>query len=241
MTPSVIEKVTIVLVRPKYAENIGSAARAMKNMGLKHLVLVTSDRPDPEKMKRTATHEAAELIETIQYVDNVNDALAPHTFVAGTTARLGKKRGAIITPARLAEKIGTLSENDSVAILFGPEDRGLSNTDLELCDILVNIPTRDFTSINLAQAVMILSYELSKTSATPSHKPRLSNKAELQIMYENLNALLLEIGLHNPENPDLWPGRFRSFFSRFGLRAKEVALVREMITHVKKKKVKGER
>lgn len=227
-------QISIVLVRPKYAENIGSTARAMKNMGLENLLLVTSERPDLEKMKKTATHEAGEVIEKIRYFEDLEEAISPCTFVAGTTARLGKKRNSIITPSKLAERVGLLSEEDHIAILFGPEDRGLANSDLNLCDALVNIPTVDFTSINLAQAVMIICYELSKTKGTPRQKPRLASKAELLLMYESLDRLLEEIGLHNPENPDLWSGRFRSFFSRFGLRAKEVALVRELLKHIDK-------
>jgi len=132
------------------------------------------------------------------------------------------------TPKRVAEALVNISQNNQVGILFGPEDRGLSNRELRHCDALVTIPTATFSSINLAQAVMILAYEifLASTDQPKAFVPRLANRDELEAMYEHLTETLAKINFINPENPDYWMTSVRRFLSRIGLRAREVKLIR---------------
>jgi len=222
------ENITIVLQRPRYPENIGSAARAMCNMGFTRLIVVEHDIWDEARIRRLATHAAASVVDTIQRFDSLDEALAPFSHVVGTTARLGGQRPVIKSPELLARNLISISRINPVAILFGPEDRGLTNDDLKHCHQLVNIPTVDFTSLNLAQAVMVVCYCLSTAGQTssPTHTPRLAKRIELDQMYEELTATLIQIGYMNPENPGYWMTRIRRFFSRLSLRAGETSIIR---------------
>ena len=122
----------------------------------------------------------------------------------------------------------SLSRENTIAIVFGPEDRGLSNEDLRLCHELVNIPTAEFSSLNLAQAVMVICYELY-TAGRPSgepNAPRLATRHELDGMYDQLREILVRINYINPENPDYWMNKIRRFFTRLQLKAGEVSIIR---------------
>ena len=222
------DNITIVLQRPRYPENIGAAARAMCNMGLTRLIVVDPDRWDDARIRRLATHEAGSVVDRIRRVYSLDEALAPFGHVVGTTARLGGQRPVIKSPEVLARRLIPISRNNPVAILFGPEDRGLTNDDLKHCHQLVNIPTVDFTSLNLAQAVMVVCYCLSTAAQTgpADFTPRLAKRIELDRMYEELTASLVQIGYMNPENPDYWMIRIRRFFSRMSLRAGETSIIR---------------
>lgn len=241
-SPIPTKKIAIILVRPRYPENIGSAARAMKNMGFSELILINPEEPDQERMRKTATHHAASIIDTLTIHDSLEEVLKPYTFVAATTTRKGKKRHGLITPLTLVERVSALSTDDKVAILFGSEDKGLTNEELRFADALVNVPTMDFSSINLAQAVMLLCYELSRTPPSEKKNPlRRANKQEIGKAYEAVEDLLHAIDLHNPENPDHWPARFRNLLSRAGLRAGDTSLLLDFIgkTMKKLKEAKG--
>ena len=222
------DNVTIVLQRPRYPENIGSAARAMANMGFTRLTVVEPGIWDEVRIRRLATHAAASVVDAIQRFDSLADALAPFGHIVGTTARLGGQRTVLKSPDRLADTLISISRHNPVAILFGPEDRGLTNEDLKHCHQLVNIPTAGFTSLNLAQAVMVICYCLSTAQkADPtSFTPRLAKRIELDLMYTELTDALLRIGYVQPDNPDYWMIRIRRFFSRLQLRAGEVSIIR---------------
>ena len=223
-----LEHITIVLKQPRYPENIGAAARSIRNMGIKKLVVVDPENYDVEKVLKLATHEAADIVEQIEICSDIKTALASFSYVAGTTARLGGERQVVISPSRLAEMLIPISKKNRIAILFGPEDKGLLNEDLRLCHALVNIPTAQFSSINLAQAVMILCYELFKASTSGEHRftPRLAERHELDGMYEQLKEILVRIDYINHENPDYWMNRLRRFFNRIQLRAGDVSIIR---------------
>jgi tRNA/rRNA methyltransferase len=223
-----LNHISIVLNRPKHPENIGSAARAIKNMGLNQLIVVDPEKFDKEAALKLATHAAADVVEQIFFEKDLKTALSQYHYVAGTTARLGSQRQAIIKPSEFAEQLITISNENRIAIVFGPEDRGLTNEELRLCHTLVNIPTADFSSINLAQAVMIICYEIFNTSQKPgkSFTPRLANRHELDGMYDQLKEILVIINYIQPDNPDYWMNKMRLFFSRIPLRAREVSIIR---------------
>ncbi|MBC2712616.1 MAG: RNA methyltransferase [Desulfosarcina sp.] len=229
MTVSITrDNIAIVLQRPRFPENIGSAARAMCNMGFTRLIVVNPDIWDEERIRRLATHVAGAVVDKIQRFDSLDEALAPFGHVVGTTARVGGRRPVIKSPEFLARNLISLSKNNPVAILFGPEDRGLTNDDLKRCHPLVNIPTVGFTSLNLAQAVMVVCYCLSTAGLTdpPDFTPRLAKRIELNQMVDELTAALVQIGYMNPENPDYWMARIRRFFSRLPFRSGEVSIIR---------------
>lgn len=219
---------TVVLVGTRYPENIGAAARAMRNMGIEKLVLVDPQNPDPVRISKMATHAALTVVERMKVYDDLKTALANFNYVVGTTARLGGQRKVVSSPAKLAHRLISLSRQNQVAILFGPEDRGLTNENIRLCDILVNIPTAEFASLNLAQAVMVMCYELFGFSRDrpAEFTPRLANRHELEAMYEQLKDVMMRISFINPANPDYFMGNLRHFGSRMQLRAKEVSIIR---------------
>ncbi|MCF8067600.1 MAG: RNA methyltransferase [Desulfobacterales bacterium] len=223
-----LENIAIVLQQPKYPENIGSAARAMRNMGIRELIVVNPDNLDMDKVLKLATHEAADIIEAMKVHSDLVEALAPFNYVAGTTARLGGERQVVNKPAKLARQLIPISQDNKIAILFGSESRGLINEDIRLCHALVNIPTNDFSSLNLAQAVMVMCYELfqASTEENLSFSPRLANRFELDNMYEQLKDVLIKISYMQPDNPDYFMKNFRQFFTRLQLRAKEVGIIR---------------
>ena len=223
-----LDNISIVLHKPRYSENIGAAARAILNMGIQNLIVVAPPQFEKSKALKLATHAAAGIIEELKIYDQLEDALASFQYVVGTTARLGGQRQVVSTPRTLAERLIPISQNNRIALLFGPEDKGLSNIEIRACHALVNIPTADFASINLAQAVMILGYELYL--ATQAEKeafvPRLASRHELDGMYAQLKEILVRISYINPENPDYWINNLRHFLNRYGLRAREVSIIR---------------
>ena len=230
-----LDNIAIVLCRPRFPENIGAAARAMRNMGLDELVVVEPENCDGNRVLKMATHAAAEVVERMEIAATLADALAPFHFVVGTTARLGKQRQVIESPALLAEMLVPVSQENRIAIVFGSEDRGLTNADLRLCHRLVNIPTAQFASLNLAQAVMIVCYELfcARPKERAEHVPRLASRHELDGMYEEVKDILLRISFIQPDNPDYWMNRIRHFFTRMQLRAREVSIIRGICRQIR--------
>lgn len=223
-----IDNIHIVLIEPQIPENIGAVARAMSNMGVKHLILVKPKNLDLQRIHKTATGHSTNIIDKITVKDNILDAISPFQYLAGTTARTGSSRPAMTDPRRLAGDLIPISVNNPCAILFGPEDRGLSNEHLRYCHTIVTIPTSEFWSLNLAQAVMIICYEIYLASREPMEEtvPRLANRFELEGMYGHAKDVLKKIGFLNPQNPEHWMMNVRRLCNRFPLRAKEVRTIR---------------
>ena len=229
-----LNNIAIVLTGTRYPENIGAAARAMLNMGIERLILVGPQNFDLARINKMATHAASVVVERLKVYDTLKEALAGFNYVVGTTARLGGQRKIISSPAKLAQKLAPLSEQNRIAVLFGPEDRGLSNVDIRSCHTLVNIPTAEFSSLNLAQAVMVTCYELFRFSLDKPGEfaPRLANQHELDAMYDQLKDVLMRISFINPDNPDYFMNNLRHFFIRMQLRAKEVQIIRGICRQV---------
>jgi tRNA/rRNA methyltransferase len=229
MPAAVIQKnISFILSRPRYPENIGAAARAMRNMGFEQLIVVAPQNYDMSRIQKMATHAAIEVVEQMQVYEDLQAALGPFNFIVGTTARLGGQRQLVGSAASLAQKLAPISEQNRVGILFGPEDRGLTNEDIRLCHELVNIPTAEFSSLNLAQAVMVVCYELRRYNQ-PGGKtfvPRLASRHELEGMYAQLKDILVRISYIQPDNPDYFMNNLRHFGTRLKLRAKEVSIIR---------------
>lgn len=229
-----LENISIVLHKPKFPENIGSSARAMKNMGIKDLLVVDPDDFDLTKIEKMATHAAKDVVDNIRRFDTLEDAIGNFSYVVGTTARVGKNRQVIHDPAELAKSLIPISVNNKIAIIFGREDRGLESNDVMLCHSLLNIPTHGFSSLNLSQAVMVVCYELFKAKGELSKDflPALATRFELEQMYGHLKDMLIKIDFIQKDNPDYWLNNFRAFFSRLPLRAKEVRIIRGVCRQV---------
>ncbi len=223
-----LDNIHIILVEPQIPENIGSVARAMTNMGITHLVLVNPKNCDLSRVLKMATGSSVDVIEEMEVYDDLGEALGPFQYVVGTTARLGTRRPAMADPRHLARDLIHISQKNRVGILFGPEDRGLSNDQLRYCHKIVTINTASFSSLNLAHAVMIVCYEIFMASPGPDSTPlpRLANSFELEGMYDHIRNVLMKIGFLNPQNPEHWMMNIRRFLSRLSLRAREVKIIR---------------
>ncbi|MFH1480166.1 MAG: RNA methyltransferase [Pseudomonadota bacterium] len=223
-----LENISIILIQPQIPENIGAVARAMHNMGLHHLVLVDPKNCDLSRILKMATGTSIDIIEEMELHEEVISAIGAYQYVVGTTARTGTHRPAITTPRLLADDLIAISENNRVAILFGPEDRGLSNDHLRYCHSIATIPTAHFSSLNLAHAVMIVCYEIFQAIRETDTKPlpRLADRFELEGMYAHLKDALTKIGFINPQNPEHWMLNIRRFLSQLPLRAREVRIIR---------------
>jgi len=225
------KNISIVLYKPKYAGNIGSVARAAKNMGISNIIVVGKADFDREEMQQRSTHLATDVLDQIQYFERIDEALGSFNYIVGTTARLGKARGPFIAPRAAAQDIAGISQKNKVVLLFGPEDTGLANEELRLCNAVVTIPTsRKFTSLNISHAVMVLCYEIfiasSAVTAVKEVAPKLALSSELEGMYGQIKTLLADIEFLNPENPDYWMMHLRRFFGRASLLSREVKIIR---------------
>lgn len=234
-------RISIVLLRPKYPENIGSAARAAFNMGVGRLVVVGSPLKDLEPALKTATHKAAHLVEAICYHDRLVSAVDEYALVVGTTARRGRQRMPAAMPSQLAELILPQLAEGSVALLFGPEDKGLSNEDLTVCGLVATIQTAgQFSSMNLAQAVAIVCYELHQgflrlegQAEQGLYRPRTASQHELLPMFaaaiSAFQALDRASGL---AQVDMRLRHLRSAAVRCGMSAREAKLLKDFCRQV---------
>lgn len=222
-----LDQVAVVLFRPRLAENVGAVARAACNMGLKRLIAVQPQDLDFERMAMMATTSGVALLSRMEVHDDLAAALAPFQYVVGTTARLGGVRQEYFTPREMGQKLIDLSAYNDIALLFGPENFGLTNEELPFCHALVTIPTADCSSLNLAQAVMVLAYELhTAVTARPHFAPRLANTQETESMYAMLQATLMKINFISHQNPEHWMFNVRRLFYRHGLRAREAQVIK---------------
>jgi len=226
-TSNNIKNFSVILFEPQYPENIGAAARACKNMGVPNLISVRPLNPDKERMLKMATHESAELIEAMPVFDSLEDAIKDINYIVGTTARTGRQRGPYYTPREIAANLVTISQNNKIGILFGSERTGLTNHELRLCQDIIHIPTAEFTSINLAQSVMIICYEILMAHSRIEYPfPRLATSVEKEGMFEHIEELLIKIDFILPENPEHWMRSIRQFFGKLDIKAKEIKLIR---------------
>ncbi len=223
-----LENITVVLHEPRIPENIGAAARAICNMGISNLVVVNPQNYDTGRIRKMATTAALDIVENIKIFNTLEEALAEFNWVVGTTARTGSHRPTIRNPRELAEEIVDISQNNRVALLFGPEDKGLTNRELRYCHTAVTIPTGECTSLNLAQAVMVICYEIfvADKDLSPPFTPRLASFYELEGMYEHLKEVLIKIDFIDPKNPEYWFQNIRRFLSRLKLLSREVKIIR---------------
>ena len=227
--PSLLDHIAIVLVRPKYPENIGAAVRAAWNMGITRLIVVAEEYPDHARMAKMATRNAAHLLDSMEFHQNLADALQPFSQVIGATARKGKHRIRANSPREIMNRIFPLLPENQIAFLFGPEDSGLSNDDLQFCQLLSAIPTADFSSLNLAQAVAIHCYEIyhavihDQKDIIPA--PKIANSVELENMYTIISKTLLKADLLDHNNQNYYMRKIRQFFGRIQVKSGEAKMI----------------
>lgn len=215
---SPLKNIRVVLVGTLYSGNVGSVCRAMENMGFHDLVLaaprICDDGNDAERM---AVH-ATDLLKTARRTETFEEAIADCSFVVGTTARGGLYRQHVKTPREHAPELLKLASQGKVALVFGREDKGLSNEEIMRCTHLIRIPVDpDYTSLNLSQAVLICCYELY--TATGSYVPPVE-KSEPAVMARKIRLMdiwremLLEVGFMKEDKADHMMQGIQRIFSR---------------------------
>ncbi len=225
-----LSNISIVLVRPSVPGNIGSVARAMKNMGLSRLKLVSPADPlGPES--RMMAVSAFDVVERSTIYDSVEDALAEEQVVAGTTSFRGRKeRTRIEAPRGIAGRLLEAAKSQRVAVLFGPERSGLNEAELALCQHLLSIPAApEFPTLNLAQAVLIVCYEFytrAQDAASEAGIPSLAAQEELSGMYDHLERTLVNIGFLSTSNPGHIMRSIRRILSKSEMTSRDVRILR---------------
>ncbi len=219
-----LANIRIVLVEPQHSGNIGAVARAMKNTAFNRLTLVNPADHLAMEARMMAMH-AFDILQQAQIVPTLTQAVDDAGFVVGSTRRLGKTRQAHLSPRAIAPMLLELAHSNPVGLVFGREDRGLTNEELERCHELITIPAHpEFASLNLAQAVLLVCYELYVATVTETRPTplRLATVAELERLYIRMQAVLWRVGFLHGSNPDRMMRYFRRFFSRQGLRSRDV-------------------
>ncbi len=223
----------VVLVETSHPGNIGATARAMKNMGLSQLRLVKPKQfPSGEASARASG--AADLLHKATVYDSLPEALAPMAMVVGASARQRKDRQNMLTPPKAAERLWHLAQRQPVAIVFGREDSGLTNEELDQCHYLSHIPTSaDYSSLNLAQAVQIYAYEIFNHSnqQTPLTRPglTLASKDALEGLFNHAERALASIDYFDNPNRVKILRRLRQMTYKAQLTPEEVQILRGML------------
>ena len=231
--------IRIVLVGTTHPGNIGAVARAMKNMGLSDLALV-NPKTFPHAKATARASGAVDVLKNATVVESLAEAVDDCVFVAGASARARSLSWPTLEPRECAAKFQTLLSEGPVAAVFGPEKSGLSNSDLDLCDVLLTIPTNpDFSSLNLAMSVQVLSYELrmAEQGGEPGVYERdtpLATSDELEHFYKHLEDVLTDIDFLDPDNPRHLMRRLRRLFIRAEVDKNEINILRGVLTAIEK-------
>ena len=232
-----LSNIRIVLIQTSHPGNIGSTARAMKTMGLSDLCLVNPKRfPDPQA--NIMSSNAEDILEAATVVDNLQQAVADCHIIIGTSARHERTLAwNTFNPRHCGEFVGNnLADNKKIALVFGRERSGLTNEELSLCHHLVHIPTNpDYSSLNIAAAVQILSYECrmgSEDIQASSHNlnEEIISAKEMDGFYQHLEKTLIEVEFLDPDNPRYLMPRLRRMYGRIEVTRSELSLLRGMLS-----------
>ncbi|HEY9017080.1 RNA methyltransferase [Thiomicrospira sp.] len=229
-----LANIKIVLVETSHPGNIGGVARAMKNMGLSNLALVNpNDFPSHTASSRASG--AGDLLAKAQVFDSLDKAVADCALVIGASARLRK----VAWPQLDVRQTASLSLERSakqVAIVFGREDSGLSNAEMDRCHYLAHIPSNpDYTSLNLAAAVQVFAYECRMAcqpvmETSQGYRHDLASSEQMEGFYGHLHQALQDIEFLDPDKNARFMRRMRRLFNRSQLDVKEVDILRGILT-----------
>lgn len=231
-----LSRVEVVLVRPARPANVAAACRAMKNMGLGVLRIVEPPPGLADPEVRSLAYGAWEVLDGARTAASLLEAVSDATLVAGTS---GRPLPDAWTPRRLAREGGERARGGRISLVFGPERTGLTNQELDLCHLRIHIPTSaEHSSLNLAQAVLVLAYELHlPVPEEPAPDgPRVDAPApagELEQAVQDLRAGLLEVGYLNPAQPDEVLAELRRLLARAGPTPREVTLLRGLARQIR--------
>lgn len=238
-----LQKIRVVLVETSHPGNIGAIARAMKNMGLSDLVLV-NPKAYPSQIASARASSASDILDRASVVSSLDEALKGCKLAFGASARLRKVSWPQLDVRETAElAIKTVSEeNAQVALVFGREDSGLSNAEMDKCHYLSHIPSNPtYSSLNISQAVQVFSYEcLMATNMKSVHQKegyrhKLASSDQLEGFYDHLYQSLQDVGFLDPNKNARFMRRMRRLFNRAQLDVKEVDILRGIMRATQRK------
>lgn len=237
-----LSNISVVLVNTSHPGNIGATARAMKNMGLSKLVLVQPENfPSGVAVGRAVS--ATDILDAARVVETLQEAVADCGLVIGASARSRRIPWPMLSPQACAEKVIREKDTNRVALVFGREDSGLNNEELQLCHFHVQIPAdENYPSLNLAAAVMVICYEVRKaaldsigTAVRAEDEFWDQEKAtgeQVEHFYTHLERVMVKIDFHDPENPRQLMQRMRRLFSRIRIDVMEMNILRGILTNI---------
>jgi TrmH family RNA methyltransferase len=238
MADSILSSFVVVLFEPQDPINIGAVVRAMKNMGLSRLRLVNPVEYERNRIEQVA-HGTRDIADRIEHFETLEAALADCVRVAGFTARRRAAKYALTEPRPAAPSLLDFAEQGPVALLFGREDRGLANEQLDLANVIVTIPTTAHASLNLAQAVLIAAYELhlaaddaTRKLAPPKRKAPAATVERLERFFAQADTTLEAIDFYKSRNPEHVRRSVRSLVGRAAPDEREIELLRAMAIEV---------
>jgi len=245
--PPLLKNIRIVMVNTSHPGNIGAAARAMKNMGLEKLYLVEpKDYPSLEAISRSVG--AVDVLDNAVVVKNLDEAISDCVWVAGTSARFRTVEWPILEPRECVQKALEYINEGEIAVVFGNETNGLTNEQMERCNMLLHIPTNpDFSSLNIAAAVQVVCYEFrqalvqEKAKIKPPKRGKhrydiIANATQLDGMYGHIREALDELSFFGTKNPDVMMRRLKGLFSRAETTQREVSIIRGICAAIQGKK-----
>ncbi|MDH3992879.1 MAG: tRNA (cytosine(32)/uridine(32)-2'-O)-methyltransferase TrmJ [Gammaproteobacteria bacterium] len=237
-----LDNIRIVLVNTSHPGNIGGVARAMKNMGLSRLYLV-EPRQFPHEEADWRAASAGDVLQSAVVTSTLEEAIGDCQFVVGTSARERRIPWPLLDPRQCAQRMASASSQQQVAVLFGREDRGLTNEELKLCNLHLHVPTAEaYSSLNLAMAVQIVCYELRMLQAQPA-LPRseddqwdtpFTSVENMERFYVHLEQTLTDIEFLDPAAPRQLMSRLRRLYSRVRLDEMELNILRGILTETQK-------
>jgi TrmH family RNA methyltransferase len=232
--------IRVVLIQPTHPGNIGATARAMANMGLTRLVLV-QPRSFPDSAATARAAGADHILDNAIIVSDLDQAISDCALVIGSTARPRTIKWPQLQPEEAMEKVAEIARHAPVAILFGRESRGLTNSELDRCHYLVRIPVDpEHSSLNLASAVMVLMYELRKAVASDAHSEKavvsegLATAEEMQHFYRHLQQVLILLEFGDGRSTKLHR-KLTRLFNRAGPYAQEIRMMRGIFSAIEEK------
>ena len=234
-----LDRIRIVLCAPSHPGNVGAAARAMRTMGLSRLVLIAPQRfPHPEA--HALASGATAVLDTAEVVSTLDAAIAGAVLAIGFSARPREFAGAVQSVRAAAAEAMRYAVAGDVALVFGNEMSGLSNAELERCQIVATIPSDpEFASLNLAAAVQVAAYELHVAACSdavwsaPAFEPATQN--EIAQLFENGERALIALNFLRPALPKRLLPRLRRLFSRARLEKEEVNILRGIVARIEER------
>lgn len=238
-----LDRIRIVLWEPQDLVNIAGTVRVMKNFGLRHLRLVSPAEWDAWRIEGIA-HDTADVVEAVRLFSSLEEALADCTFTVAMTARERRAKRAVGRPREIAPQLlhRAAAPEELIAIVFGREDKGLPNSALDLCHRSITIPTSpDHRSLNLAQAVLVIAYELwmAAHGADQEFKPPRRDAPPVNVhllerTFEEIEAALWSIDFFKSRQTESVMRTVRELIRRAGLDEREAGLVRAIAIEVVK-------